>query len=536
MPCPTALVVLLAAISLHRVGYGLVLIVAFSLGLAATITAIGLVAVTAKRVFARLRLDGPALRAIPAISALVVLALGVAMTAARASRRPLRRRSCSDSTTPSRRSPTRRASRSCSWSRCLGLRHATDPDHLAAVTTLVASSGSRPPAGPRGSAWRGEGARADALRVRLAPSSRHDCCRRSSRARRPRSASSSSASRSGCSCAGAAVSSTCTSTRTTGAHGHVHGHAAGLRHCTRTAGARSRRVRGRSPARRGSAGVGVLLVATIDSRGYAVAALAVLAVFTAVSMTALTTGFGLGLGSRPAARAYGRVAPPSERSASHSASGTRWERWSSRRTCSDRLVSSGAMAVAPDPVADLTRDATNVLPEGEPRAQARAQPAAPRQARHRPDRAGHPPGFAVVLRKRAFQDAGHIARAHRRRLHGPDRRPVRPVEGAAGTPRRGARPQRAALRGAGVSHPRSRPNGSTASGRSSTTPARPPDANGNRGAPARARRLREALRRARAHLDLRLLYPFAQGYDSVAVEADVEVGEATSSTTSWAVT
>ena len=32
IPCPTALVVLLAAISLHRVGYGLVLIVAFSLG------------------------------------------------------------------------------------------------------------------------------------------------------------------------------------------------------------------------------------------------------------------------------------------------------------------------------------------------------------------------------------------------------------------------------------------------------------------------------------------------------------------------
>ena len=32
LPCPTALVVLLAAISLHRVGYGLVLIVAFSVG------------------------------------------------------------------------------------------------------------------------------------------------------------------------------------------------------------------------------------------------------------------------------------------------------------------------------------------------------------------------------------------------------------------------------------------------------------------------------------------------------------------------
>ena len=51
IPCPTALVVLLAAISLHRVGYGLVLILAFSVGLAVAMTAIGLVAVTAKRAF-----------------------------------------------------------------------------------------------------------------------------------------------------------------------------------------------------------------------------------------------------------------------------------------------------------------------------------------------------------------------------------------------------------------------------------------------------------------------------------------------------
>ena len=81
LPCPTALVVLLAAISLHRVGYGLLLIVAFSVGLASVITAIGLVAVTAKRAFSRLRLDGPLVQALPAVSALVVLGLGAAMTA-----------------------------------------------------------------------------------------------------------------------------------------------------------------------------------------------------------------------------------------------------------------------------------------------------------------------------------------------------------------------------------------------------------------------------------------------------------------------
>jgi nickel/cobalt transporter (NicO) family protein len=81
LPCPTALVVLLAAISLHRVGYGLLLIVAFSVGLASVVTAIGLVAVTAKRAFARLRLDGPLVQALPAVSALIVLGLGVVMTA-----------------------------------------------------------------------------------------------------------------------------------------------------------------------------------------------------------------------------------------------------------------------------------------------------------------------------------------------------------------------------------------------------------------------------------------------------------------------
>ena len=80
VPCPTALVVLLAAISLHRIGYGLVLIVAFSLGLAATVTGIGLVAVTAKRAFGRLSFEGGLVRALPAASAIVVIGLGLAMT------------------------------------------------------------------------------------------------------------------------------------------------------------------------------------------------------------------------------------------------------------------------------------------------------------------------------------------------------------------------------------------------------------------------------------------------------------------------
>jgi nickel/cobalt transporter (NicO) family protein len=80
LPCPSALVVLLSAIALHRVGFGLALILAFSVGLAATITAIGLVAVVARRAFGRISLDGPVVRALPAASALLILAVGVGIT------------------------------------------------------------------------------------------------------------------------------------------------------------------------------------------------------------------------------------------------------------------------------------------------------------------------------------------------------------------------------------------------------------------------------------------------------------------------
>jgi nickel/cobalt transporter (NicO) family protein len=81
LPCPTALVVLLAAISLHRVGYGLVLILAFSLGLAGAMTAVGLAAVSARRFLRKKSFEGRIVRALPAASAALILALGVAMTA-----------------------------------------------------------------------------------------------------------------------------------------------------------------------------------------------------------------------------------------------------------------------------------------------------------------------------------------------------------------------------------------------------------------------------------------------------------------------
>ncbi|HEY8725125.1 MAG TPA: sulfite exporter TauE/SafE family protein [Gaiellaceae bacterium] len=80
LPCPSALVVLLAAISLHRVAFGMLLVVAFSIGLALTITGIGFAAVLARGAFRRLSFDGRVVSLLPTASALVILAAGLLMT------------------------------------------------------------------------------------------------------------------------------------------------------------------------------------------------------------------------------------------------------------------------------------------------------------------------------------------------------------------------------------------------------------------------------------------------------------------------
>ncbi len=80
LPCPSALVVLLAAISLHRVAFGLLLIVAFSAGLALAITGVGLLAVLAKSAFRRANFDGRLMRLLPVASAFVIVVAGLAMT------------------------------------------------------------------------------------------------------------------------------------------------------------------------------------------------------------------------------------------------------------------------------------------------------------------------------------------------------------------------------------------------------------------------------------------------------------------------
>ena len=80
LPCPSALVVLLAAITLHRVAFGMLLVVAFSAGLALTITGIGLAAVLARGAFRRVSFDGRVMSLLPTASALVILAAGLLMT------------------------------------------------------------------------------------------------------------------------------------------------------------------------------------------------------------------------------------------------------------------------------------------------------------------------------------------------------------------------------------------------------------------------------------------------------------------------
>jgi nickel/cobalt transporter (NicO) family protein len=81
IPCPSALVVLLAALSQHEVALGLLLIVAFSLGLAATLTGLGLAVVHASRALPRLRFGGRVASALPALSALVIVVVGCVLTA-----------------------------------------------------------------------------------------------------------------------------------------------------------------------------------------------------------------------------------------------------------------------------------------------------------------------------------------------------------------------------------------------------------------------------------------------------------------------
>ena len=81
LPCPSALVVLLAALASHQIPLGIGLILVFSLGLAATLTCLGLLVVYAQRLTARLRVPGRVTALVPVLSSLAIVAIGVVMTA-----------------------------------------------------------------------------------------------------------------------------------------------------------------------------------------------------------------------------------------------------------------------------------------------------------------------------------------------------------------------------------------------------------------------------------------------------------------------
>jgi ABC-type nickel/cobalt efflux system permease component RcnA len=196
----------------------------------------------------------------------------------------------------------------------LGLRHATDPDHLAAVTTLVAGARERAArtAAGLGLAWGAGHAltlfafglpilllgkylpeRAQqAAETAIAFVIGYLAVRLLLRWRR-----------------GAFHVHEHDHAGTS--HSHLHGHAAeqgqGHAHPARTRlGAFGI---GLMHGMGGSAGVGILLVAAIESTWLSVAALALLAIFTGVSMTILSTGFGVTLASRPMQASFEILAP-----------------------------------------------------------------------------------------------------------------------------------------------------------------------------------------------------------------------------------
>lgn len=81
VPCESALVLLLTAIALRRVGLGLLLLVSFSLGLALVLMAIGILVIYAKNLLPSSSSGGnPFFRWMPVASAAVVMLLGVVMT------------------------------------------------------------------------------------------------------------------------------------------------------------------------------------------------------------------------------------------------------------------------------------------------------------------------------------------------------------------------------------------------------------------------------------------------------------------------
>ncbi len=131
VPCPAALVVLLSAISLNRVGVGLLLIVAFSCGLAAVLIGIGLLMVCGRRLMTKWRGEGAiAKRWLPAVSAGFMAILGVGIAARAFLTTGIGAGFFAKEHLGSVLGVVL-------LGLFLGMRHSTDPDHVVAVSTIV---------------------------------------------------------------------------------------------------------------------------------------------------------------------------------------------------------------------------------------------------------------------------------------------------------------------------------------------------------------------------------------------------------------
>lgn len=136
IPCPAALVVLLSALALHRLGLGLFLIVAFSLGLAAVLIGFGMLMVYARQFMARFKVDGPFITHwMPVASAAFMTILGAAITVQALATTGLHIRLASKAEL----GPFLLLS---GLGLILGMRHSTDPDHVVAVSTIVSKQRS----------------------------------------------------------------------------------------------------------------------------------------------------------------------------------------------------------------------------------------------------------------------------------------------------------------------------------------------------------------------------------------------------------
>jgi ABC-type nickel/cobalt efflux system permease component RcnA len=147
IPCPAALVVLLSAFSLHRVGFGFFLITAFSIGLASVLIGFGLLMVYARRFMSRLQVDGPLTRRwLPVASAAFMTILGAVIAVRAFGTTGITMHSFSQQ----KLGP---ALFVAGLGLLLGVRHSTDTDHVVAISTIITKERSVRGAALIGSLW-----------------------------------------------------------------------------------------------------------------------------------------------------------------------------------------------------------------------------------------------------------------------------------------------------------------------------------------------------------------------------------------------